>query len=64
MLCMSINVATHQRVEIAKNSIKNVFEQVLSEASVLLAVQGLEDWFRLIRLAKNMMKFSWFARLH
>ena len=49
---MSINVAAHQRIEIAKNNIKNMFEQVLSGASILLAAQGFEDWFKLIRLAK------------
>ena len=52
MPCMSINVAAHQRIKIAKSSIKNVFEQVLSGASVLLAVLGFEDWSRLIRLAR------------
>ena len=52
MPCMSINVVAHQRIEIAKNSIKNVFEQVLSGASVLLAAQGFEDWSKLIRLAR------------
>ena len=41
---MSINLAAHQRIEIAKNSIKNVSEQVLSGASILLAAQGFEDW--------------------
>ena len=44
-------MAAHQRIEIAKNGIKNVFEQILSGVSILLAAHGFEDWFRLIRLA-------------